>query len=224
MNYYTWASLLVNEILFNIRLSFQETYGHRQTHIETQDQADRGISRKERKRQEHNICSLLVERAEICKNIKPGASYWLSCLKHKSCLCSILGSNPSLIYCAMYCISCAFLVSLNFTLSNKCKEYLKQTENTQRSRNLTNLTTISCSAHLTQLEGVDTGDFEAINAAAFLLSTESSKTIFIAVKDDDLPEADETFTFNLTLQVNAYCLSASLCVCVCACPLFLCSF
>lgn len=53
-----------------------------------------------------------------------------------------------------------------------------------------------------QLEGADTGDFEAANAAAFLLSTESSKTIFIAVKDDDRPEADETFTFNLTLQVN----------------------
>lgn len=52
-----------------------------------------------------------------------------------------------------------------------------------------------------QLEGVDTGDFEAVNAAAFLLSTESSKTIFIAVKDDNLPEADETFTFNLKLQV-----------------------
>lgn len=53
-----------------------------------------------------------------------------------------------------------------------------------------------------QLAGVDTGDFEAVNAAAFLLSTESRKTIFIAVKDDDLPEADETFTFNLTLQVQ----------------------
>ncbi|KAM6930325.1 adhesion G-protein coupled receptor V1 [Xenentodon cancila] len=53
------------------------------------------------------------------------------------------------------------------------------------------------------LEGVDTGDFEAINAAAFLLSTESSKTIFIAVKDDDLPEADETFTFNLKLQSSS---------------------
>ena len=60
----------------------------------------------------------------------------------------------------------------------------------------------SCS---TQLEGVDTGDFEAVNAAAFLLSSESSKTIFIAVKDDDLPEADETFTFNLTLQVTSCC-------------------
>lgn len=49
---------------------------------------------------------------------------------------------------------------------------------------------------------MDTEDFEAVNAAAFLLSTESSKTIFIAVKDDDLPEADETFTFNLKLQVG----------------------
>ncbi|XP_041793349.1 adhesion G-protein coupled receptor V1 isoform X2 [Chelmon rostratus] len=56
---------------------------------------------------------------------------------------------------------------------------------------------------LVLLEGVDTGDFEAINAAAFLLSTESRKTIFIAVKDDDLPEADETFTFNLTLQSSS---------------------
>ncbi|XP_026177361.1 adhesion G-protein coupled receptor V1 isoform X2 [Mastacembelus armatus] len=56
---------------------------------------------------------------------------------------------------------------------------------------------------LVLLEGVDTGDFEAINAAAFLLSTETSKTIFIAVKDDDLPEADETFTFNLTLQSSS---------------------
>lgn len=63
-----------------------------------------------------------------------------------------------------------------------------------------------------QLEGVDTGDFEAINAAAFLLSSESSKTIFIAVKDDDLPEADETFTFNLMLQVRAHCFSWLVCV------------
>uniref|UniRef100_H2M3Y4 Adhesion G-protein coupled receptor V1 n=1 Tax=Oryzias latipes TaxID=8090 RepID=H2M3Y4_ORYLA len=56
---------------------------------------------------------------------------------------------------------------------------------------------------LVLLEGVDTGDFEAINAAAFLLSTESRKTIFIAVRDDDLPEADETFTFNLRLQSSS---------------------
>ncbi|XP_037536594.1 adhesion G-protein coupled receptor V1 [Nematolebias whitei] len=56
---------------------------------------------------------------------------------------------------------------------------------------------------LVLLEGVDTGDFEAINAAAFLLSTESSKTIFIAVKDDDIPEEDEKFTFNLKLQSSS---------------------
>lgn len=55
---------------------------------------------------------------------------------------------------------------------------------------------------MTQLQGEDTGDFEATTAAAFLLSSESSKTIFIAVKDDDLPEADETFVFNLRLQVK----------------------
>lgn len=54
---------------------------------------------------------------------------------------------------------------------------------------------------LIQLQGDDTGDFEATTAAAFLLSSESSKTIFIAVKDDDIPEADETFVFILRLQV-----------------------
>lgn len=67
-------------------------------------------------------------------------------------------------------------------------------------------------SYFTQLEGADTGDFEAVNAAAFLLSTESNKTIFIAVKDDDLPEADEKFTFNLVLQVNDRYLSATGCV------------
>uniref|UniRef100_A0A3B4ZW94 Adhesion G-protein coupled receptor V1 n=1 Tax=Stegastes partitus TaxID=144197 RepID=A0A3B4ZW94_9TELE len=49
-------------------------------------------------------------------------------------------------------------------------------------------------------EGNYTGDFDGVSAAAVLLSTESTKTVFIAVRDDDLPEADETFTFNLTLQ------------------------
>ena len=52
------------------------------------------------------------------------------------------------------------------------------------------------------MEGEDTGDFEATTAAAFLSSSEASKTIFIAVRDDDLPEADETFVFSLRLQVT----------------------
>ncbi|KAI5088303.1 G-protein coupled receptor 98 isoform X2, partial [Silurus meridionalis] len=56
---------------------------------------------------------------------------------------------------------------------------------------------------LVLLQGEDTGDFEATTAAAFLLSSESSRTIFIAVKDDDLPEADETFVFNLRLQSSS---------------------
>ncbi|XP_036383544.1 LOW QUALITY PROTEIN: adhesion G-protein coupled receptor V1 [Megalops cyprinoides] len=56
---------------------------------------------------------------------------------------------------------------------------------------------------LVLLEGDDTGDFEATTAAAFLLSTETNKTIFIAVRDDDLPEADETFTFTLKLQSSS---------------------
>ncbi|KAI2664431.1 Adhesion G-protein coupled receptor V1 [Labeo rohita] len=58
---------------------------------------------------------------------------------------------------------------------------------------------------LVLLQGEDTGDFEATTAAAFLLSSESSKTIFIAVRDDDIPEADETFVFNLRLQSVCLC-------------------
>ncbi|XP_066512530.1 adhesion G-protein coupled receptor V1-like [Hoplias malabaricus] len=56
---------------------------------------------------------------------------------------------------------------------------------------------------LVLLQGEDTKDFVATTAAAFLLSTESTKTIFIAVKDDDLPEADETFIFYLCLQSSS---------------------
>ncbi|XP_067838274.1 adhesion G-protein coupled receptor V1 [Heptranchias perlo] len=50
------------------------------------------------------------------------------------------------------------------------------------------------------LRGEDTGDFEATSAAARLLTTETNKTVYVAVKDDDLPEADETFVFYLRLQ------------------------
>ncbi|XP_015216090.2 adhesion G-protein coupled receptor V1 isoform X1 [Lepisosteus oculatus] len=53
------------------------------------------------------------------------------------------------------------------------------------------------------LEGDDTGDFEATSAAAFLLSSETNRTVYIAVKDDELPEADETFVFSLRLQSAA---------------------
>ncbi|XP_035235780.1 adhesion G-protein coupled receptor V1 isoform X2 [Anguilla anguilla] len=56
---------------------------------------------------------------------------------------------------------------------------------------------------LVLLEGEDTGDFEATTAAAFLLSSETTKTIFIAVRDDDVPEADETFLFTLRLQSSS---------------------
>ncbi|XP_043565048.1 adhesion G-protein coupled receptor V1 isoform X2 [Chiloscyllium plagiosum] len=50
------------------------------------------------------------------------------------------------------------------------------------------------------LQGEDTGDFEATSAAARLLTTETNKTVYVAVKDDGLPEADETFIFYLRLQ------------------------
>ncbi|XP_038661208.1 adhesion G-protein coupled receptor V1 isoform X3 [Scyliorhinus canicula] len=50
------------------------------------------------------------------------------------------------------------------------------------------------------LQGEDTGDFEGTSAVAQLLTTETNKTVYIAVKDDDFPEADETFAFSLRLQ------------------------
>ncbi|XP_059910296.1 adhesion G-protein coupled receptor V1 [Gadus macrocephalus] len=56
---------------------------------------------------------------------------------------------------------------------------------------------------LVLLEGEDTGDFVSSTAAAFLLTSESIKTIFIGVEDDNLPEADETFTFNLRIQSSS---------------------
>ncbi|XP_078070005.1 adhesion G-protein coupled receptor V1 [Mustelus asterias] len=50
------------------------------------------------------------------------------------------------------------------------------------------------------LQGEDTGDFEDTSAVALLLTTETNKTVYVAVKDDDFPEADETFVFCLRLQ------------------------
>ncbi|XP_031951061.1 adhesion G-protein coupled receptor V1 isoform X5 [Corvus moneduloides] len=47
--------------------------------------------------------------------------------------------------------------------------------------------------------GENTGDFFDTYAAAFIPDTETNRTVYISVCDDDLPEADETFTFHLTL-------------------------
>ncbi|OXB60111.1 hypothetical protein ASZ78_001978 [Callipepla squamata] len=49
------------------------------------------------------------------------------------------------------------------------------------------------------IHGEDTGDFFDTYAAAFIPDTETNRTVYISVCDDDLPEADETFTFYLTL-------------------------
>ncbi|XP_061116243.1 adhesion G-protein coupled receptor V1 [Conger conger] len=57
---------------------------------------------------------------------------------------------------------------------------------------------------LVLLVGEDTEDFEGTTGAAFLQSSETNKTVFITVLDDDLPEADETFTFSLSLQNPSY--------------------
>ncbi|KAJ0067530.1 hypothetical protein NL108_008007, partial [Boleophthalmus pectinirostris] len=50
------------------------------------------------------------------------------------------------------------------------------------------------------MEGEDTGDFIDPVRPVILTASESSKIIFISVKNDDLPEADETFTFTLEIQ------------------------
>ncbi|XP_028615942.1 adhesion G-protein coupled receptor V1 [Grammomys surdaster] len=53
---------------------------------------------------------------------------------------------------------------------------------------------------IVSLNGEDTGDFFDTYAAAFIPAGGTNRTVYIAVCDDDLPEPDETFTFQLTLQ------------------------
>uniref|UniRef100_A0AAV2MS74 Staphylococcus aureus surface protein A n=1 Tax=Knipowitschia caucasica TaxID=637954 RepID=A0AAV2MS74_KNICA len=53
---------------------------------------------------------------------------------------------------------------------------------------------------LVRLEGEDTGDFIDPVRPVILTANEYRKIIFISVKNDDLPEADETFTFTLEIQ------------------------
>ncbi|XP_066038594.1 adhesion G-protein coupled receptor V1 [Chamaea fasciata] len=52
---------------------------------------------------------------------------------------------------------------------------------------------------IVSIDGENTGDFFDTYAAAFIPDTETNRTVYISVCDDDLPEADETFTFHLTL-------------------------
>ncbi|XP_069736689.1 adhesion G-protein coupled receptor V1, partial [Phaenicophaeus curvirostris] len=52
---------------------------------------------------------------------------------------------------------------------------------------------------IVSLDGENTGDFFDTYTAAFIPETETHRTVYISVCDDDLPEADETFTFHLTL-------------------------
>ncbi|XP_010295475.1 PREDICTED: G-protein coupled receptor 98-like [Phaethon lepturus] len=52
---------------------------------------------------------------------------------------------------------------------------------------------------IVSIDGENTGDFFDTYAAAFIPDTETNRTVYISVCDDDLPEADETFTFYLTL-------------------------
>ncbi|NWY04075.1 GPR98 protein, partial [Nothoprocta ornata] len=52
---------------------------------------------------------------------------------------------------------------------------------------------------IVSLYGEDTGDFFDTYAAAYIPDTETNRTVYISVCDDDLPEADETFIFYLTL-------------------------
>ncbi|XP_077792347.1 adhesion G-protein coupled receptor V1 isoform X2 [Podarcis muralis] len=50
------------------------------------------------------------------------------------------------------------------------------------------------------IHGENTGDFFDTYAAAYISEAETNRTVYISVCDDDLPEADETFIFYLTLQ------------------------
>ncbi|XP_054843539.1 adhesion G-protein coupled receptor V1 [Eublepharis macularius] len=53
---------------------------------------------------------------------------------------------------------------------------------------------------IVSIHGENTGDFFDTYAAAYITETETNRTVYISVCDDDLPEADETFIFYLTLQ------------------------
>ncbi|XP_063151499.1 adhesion G-protein coupled receptor V1 [Candoia aspera] len=53
---------------------------------------------------------------------------------------------------------------------------------------------------IVSIHGENTGDFFDTYAAAYISQEETNRTVFISVCDDDLPEADETFIFYLTLQ------------------------
>ncbi|XP_074850311.1 adhesion G-protein coupled receptor V1 [Carettochelys insculpta] len=53
---------------------------------------------------------------------------------------------------------------------------------------------------IVSIYGENTGDFFDTYAAAYIPGTETNRTVYISVCDDDLPEADEMFIFYLTLQ------------------------
>ncbi|KAJ8285558.1 hypothetical protein GJAV_G00028220 [Gymnothorax javanicus] len=53
-----------------------------------------------------------------------------------------------------------------------------------------------------QLDGEDTGDFLGITQVASLQDSDTNRTVFITVDDDDIPEADETFLFRLQSSSN----------------------
>ncbi|XP_061478182.1 adhesion G-protein coupled receptor V1 isoform X3 [Rhineura floridana] len=53
---------------------------------------------------------------------------------------------------------------------------------------------------IVSIYGDNTGDFFDTYAAAYISEEEINRTVYISVCDDDLPEADETFIFYLTLQ------------------------
>ncbi|XP_053146642.1 adhesion G-protein coupled receptor V1 isoform X4 [Hemicordylus capensis] len=53
---------------------------------------------------------------------------------------------------------------------------------------------------IVSIHGENTGDFFDTYAAAYISDAETNRTVYISVCDDDLPEADESFIFYLTLQ------------------------
>ncbi|OCU02316.1 adhesion G-protein coupled receptor V1 [Xenopus laevis] len=53
---------------------------------------------------------------------------------------------------------------------------------------------------IVQLEGGNTGDFVESVTATYIPDSETNRTVYISVCDDDIPEEDETFKFLLILQ------------------------
>ncbi|XP_060091685.1 adhesion G-protein coupled receptor V1 isoform X3 [Heteronotia binoei] len=119
-----------------------------------------------------------------------------------------MSTSPGLGMPSAYSLVTLFLaLSVSFTSGETEVKFIGQTEFVvnetsttvirlviERTGEPVNITAI------VSVHGENTGDFFDTYAAAYITETETNRTVYISVCDDDLPEADETFTFYLTLQ------------------------